>query len=61
MVISCSIWSIWSLTGAFESSPGTTMDAGSAAGVHRGGLDGMGVVMDHNKADQMVGRVYIGQ
>ena len=43
--MSCSIWSTWSLTGAFVSSPGTTMDAGSAAGVHRGGFGGMGLVM----------------
>lgn len=38
MVISCSICSIWSVVEASVSSPGTTMDAGSGFGFHRGGL-----------------------
>lgn len=31
--------------GAFVSSPGTTMEAGSVDGIHRGGLGSMGVVI----------------
>lgn len=45
MVISCSIWSIWSFMGALVSSPGTTMEAGSVDGLHRAGLGSMGVVI----------------